>query len=235
MTTPQLPSGPPVTTIEEVIDRMEAIEAALPPTDGLACFNRMYLGVTQQVLASVKQTMFADPEFLVHLDVLFANLYFDAVNAVTLDPENIPIAWRPLMKRRTHAGIEPIQFALAGMNAHINHDLPIALFSTCTNLETEPKDDPHHRDYSKVDVLLDAAEQSVRQSFEAGIVLKIDKHAQACTNVVANWSMNAAREMAWDTALGLWETRTMDIAHKMMLLMLGRTVALASRGLLVVV
>jgi hypothetical protein len=31
-----------------------------------------------------------------------------------------------------HAGIEPIQFALAGMNVHINHNLPLAVVVTCT-------------------------------------------------------------------------------------------------------
>jgi len=36
------------------------------------------------------------------------------------------------------AGIEPIQFALAGMNAHINHDLPVAIVSTCTELASSP-------------------------------------------------------------------------------------------------
>ena len=40
-----------------------------------------------------------------------------------------PVAWRPLVETRSQAR-EPIQFALAGMAAHINHDLPIAVFST---------------------------------------------------------------------------------------------------------
>ena len=31
-------------------------------------------------------------------------------------------------------GTAPIQFALAGMNAHINRDLPLALVETCDEL-----------------------------------------------------------------------------------------------------
>lgn len=212
---------------------MEAIDAALPSTDGLACFNRMYLGVTQDVLASIKQTMFADAEWMSRLDVTFANLYFDAVNALTTDPDHIPVAWRPLMQRRAQRAIEPIQFALAGMNAHINHDLPVAVYATCLALDTHPEDVPHHDDYLKVDVLLDAAEQTVRRSFESGVELDIDHHARACANLVANWSMNEAREMAWDTALALWRTRSVELVHEMFLSSLGRTVALASRCLLV--
>jgi hypothetical protein len=43
-------------------------------------------------------------------------------------------AWRPLVERRALPGIEPVQFALAGMNAHTNHDLPVAMVTACTAL-----------------------------------------------------------------------------------------------------
>ena len=104
---------------------MEAIEAATPPGDGLAYFNRMYLGVTQQVNNELGQQFFADPAFMTTLDVAFANLYFGA--AAAGHPAAVRLAWRPLIERRAAAGIEPIQFALVGMNAHINYDLPCLL------------------------------------------------------------------------------------------------------------
>ena len=54
---PQVPHGcpAPVTTVAEAIARMEAIGAGLPASDGLACFNRMYLAVTQAVGADLGQ------------------------------------------------------------------------------------------------------------------------------------------------------------------------------------
>ena len=135
---------------------MEAIEAATPPGDGLACFNRMYLGVTQAVNRELGQRFFADPAFMTTLDVAFANLYFAAAGAAG-NPAAVPLAWRPLIEQRAVAGIEPVQFALAGMNAHINHDLPLAVVSTCTQLATSPAAGAHLADYQKVDQLLDAA------------------------------------------------------------------------------
>jgi hypothetical protein len=45
-------------------------------------------------------------------------------------------------------------------------DLPMAVVSTCMALATPPDAGTHYADYQKVDQLLDAAEQSVRQSFE---------------------------------------------------------------------
>jgi Family of unknown function (DUF5995) len=111
---------------------MEAIGAALPASDGLACFNRMYLDVTRQVNSQLGQGFFADPVFMIQLDVNFANLHLAADAAGTAAA--VPLAWRPLVARRAVAGIEPVQFALAGMNAHISHDLPLAMVSTCTAL-----------------------------------------------------------------------------------------------------
>ena len=86
---------------------------------------------------------------------MFANIYFAAVNALSGLSSDWPVAWQPLLATRGNPGIEPIQFALAGMNAHINHDLPMAVVTTCAELATAPGDGTHHADYQKVDALLD--------------------------------------------------------------------------------
>ena len=111
-------SLPAVTSVADAIARMEAIGAAAAAGDGLACFNRMYLEVTRAVDNEIGQGFFADPQFMTRLDVTFANLYFAAAN-VAATPQAVPQAWRPLIEQRAVPGIEPIQFALAGMNAHI--------------------------------------------------------------------------------------------------------------------
>ena len=121
-----VPAPPgPVSTVAGVIAQMEAIGAALPATDGLACFNRMYLQVTRQVYAQLGQGFYADPAFMTYLDVAFAGLYFGAADAA--GGAAVPLAWQPLMDQRANPGVESVQFALAGMNAHISHDLPLAL------------------------------------------------------------------------------------------------------------
>jgi Family of unknown function (DUF5995) len=223
-----------ITSIADVIARMEQIEASLPGADGVACFNRMYLEVTQQVEDRLSRGFFADPAFMELLDVVFANIYFAAVDEAADPSGDIPPAWRPLIEARSDAGIYPVQFALAGMNAHINHDLPIALVRTCTQLGSAPDQGTHHDDYQKVDALLDAAEQSVRQSFESGVALQTDRSAQAVLDLVGNWSINSARDVAWDTAVALWRCREIATAEDLIMDGLARTVAMASRCLLVV-
>ena len=221
-------------SIAEAIARMEAIGASLPAADGFACFNRMYLDVMRQIDSRLSQGFFADPAFMTQLDVEFANLYFAAAD-VAADPAAVPVAWRPLAERRAAPGIESVQFALAGMNAHINHDLPLALASTCAALATAPDADPHRADYQKVDQLLDAAEQSIRQSFESAPEITVDRHVSAVLDLIGNWTINSARDMAWNNCLLLWAIRGDSFAHGLFLDTLAASTALAGRMLLVAV
>jgi hypothetical protein len=227
-------SHAPVTSVQEAIARMEAIGASVPAGDGLGCFNRMYLEVTKQVQSSLSAGFYADPAFMTELDVTFANLYFTAAEAAD-NPAAVPLAWRPLIELRAQPGIEPIQFALAGMNAHINHDLPLAVTATCTALATSPSAGTHQADYQKVDQLLDAAEQSVRQSFESAPELAVDRHLQAVNNLIASWSINSARDLAWNNSLLLWEIRTDPLACGLFRDSLAASTAAASRMLLIAV
>jgi hypothetical protein len=227
-------SGPPVDSIAEVIARLEAIDAALPEADGLACFNRMYLDVTRQVSSQLGQGFFADPAFMTQLDVTFANLYFEAVDAAA-GGTAVPLAWRPLVDRRDMAEIEPIQFALAGMNAHINHDLPLAMTGTCAARNTAPDAGPHLADYQKVDQVLDAAEQSIRQSFESAAELAVDQHLTAVADLIGSWTINSARDLAWNNCLLLWELRDDRVARGLFTDTLAASTALAGRLLLVAV
>ncbi|HYA08078.1 MAG TPA: DUF5995 family protein, partial [Gaiellaceae bacterium] len=108
-------------TVADVVARMEAIAAPLPRADGVACFTRLYLAVTKGVEARLAGTVFEDTRFLGRLDVVFADLFFAALDAFRRDPGTAPRAWLPLLQARSQRGIAPLQFALAGMNAHINY------------------------------------------------------------------------------------------------------------------
>ncbi len=136
MNVPSTSQDSPITSVAEAIARMDALDEALPAGDGLGCFNHMYLGVMQQIAQRLSQGLFSDPVTMTHLDLVFANLYFAAADAGK--PSAAPAAWQPLLNRRAEAGIEPVQFALAGMNTHISHDLPIAIATPCAELSFAP-------------------------------------------------------------------------------------------------
>jgi hypothetical protein len=199
--------GPPVGSVTELLARLVAIDAALPPADGLACFNRMYRQVTVAVQGRLAADFFADPAFMEHLDVAFGNLYLDAVRASVTQPERVPRSWAALLEQRGNPRIAPLQFALAGMNAHINHDLPIAVGNTCRDLRSPPDAGSHRADYERVNPVLADLDGSVRESFETGPLLRLDRNVRTLADIVVNWDIVHARETAWANAEALWGLR----------------------------
>jgi hypothetical protein len=230
---PEVLAQTPVGSIEEAVTRMTAIDQALPPADGVSCFNKLYLEVTKNVLASVGKATFADPEFLSRLDVTFANLYFSALRAFEAGSPDTPRAWAPLCEARATPTIAPIQFALAGMNAHINRDLPVALVETFAAVGLAPAEQsPQHADYERVNVLLAATERDVKDLYLDQLARRLDAAFDGVDDVVAMWSVGAARNAAWTNGEVMWHLRSIGPIADAYLATLDRTVGFASRGLL---
>ena len=81
-----------------------------------------------------------------------------------IDPARAPSAWRPLFECRRQRGIRAIQFALAGMNAHINRDLPegiVMSYQGCGR-RTRGRAARRHADFDKVNDLLEAVETQIK-------------------------------------------------------------------------
>jgi hypothetical protein len=223
--------GAPVATFAELLDRMTAIDQALPASDGVASFNRMYRLVIESVQAHVTAGFFGDPAWLGRLDIVFANLYLQGV----FDPSTAtPHAWAPLVDRRADGRVLPLQFALAGMNAHINHDLSIAVVTTSAEFGTSPDAGAHHADFDRVNTLLAEEEPIVRKSFSDALLNAVDRTAPGLQDVVANFSMVKARGTAWANAETEWVLRQTSAALEANFLDgLDHLVGFASRGLLV--
>jgi hypothetical protein len=126
----QLMTGPAPTAIADVIDLMEKIDVNLESGDGLKWFNFLYLAVTNQIRDHPPASGWADERWLTRLDVNFAGFYFSAIEEFLETDSRLPSSWTALFEARHESGIDRIQFALAGMNAHINHDLSLALIQT---------------------------------------------------------------------------------------------------------
>ena len=222
----------PATTISEVIDRMREIDDELPRDDGVALFNRMYLKVTEAVSAAVAGTQFHDDVFLERLDVHFGNLFFEAVEQDRAG-ERITAAWRPLFEARHRRNTEPVQFALAGMNAHINHDLPVALVRTCAELDLTPDDETAvHEDFRGTNEVLGAVEGEIKEWFAVGIVEEIDQRMGKVDDAFAMWSIVKARDVAWANGQLLWSLNDNPVLRSAYLASLVRMVKLAGRGIL---
>jgi uncharacterized protein DUF5995 len=219
--------------VPEVAERMRAIEKALPKRDGVRAFTSLYRAVTENVDVRVRPKTFADAPFARWLDVVFANLYFRALRAHVLGPKRPPRAWAPLFEARTRRGVAPIQFALAGMNAHINRDLPLALVATCGARKVIPRrGGPQHADFRRIDDVLAETEARVKTEFAIGLVGWADEALGELDDVLAMWNVRKARAAAWTNAETLWALRDLPLTAGRFALTLDRTVGFAGRGLL---
>ncbi|HSS34056.1 MAG TPA: DUF5995 family protein [Solirubrobacterales bacterium] len=228
---------PAVRTVADVLARLTAIDAALPPSDGVKWFNKLYLEVTQQV-KSAPGHRWAAPGFLEELDVVFARRYltaFEAAGGKDKLSEAYPFhAWKPLFDARFATDVAPVQFALAGMNAHINHDLALALCDVCATRRTEPSDGgPEHRDYEAVNGLIARVEETMKSWMMTGLLKDLDREFGPVDDIVAVWNVERARDAAWIGAEVLWSLRPLPPLRESYEEANDRAVGFASRALLV--
>ncbi|MEV7888216.1 DUF5995 family protein [Streptomyces sp. NPDC002817] len=197
-----------VTPVDAVVSRMRALDESLPERDGIAVFNRVYLAVTEAVDRGIDTGRFTDAHAAITLDVRFAERYLRAVEAAT-DERRPPACWRPLFQYRRHPGVRPLQFALAGINAHIGHDLALAVVDTCRTLDCEPAD--VEDEFDRVGDLLVSLEERIREDLMPGPdLLQI---ADPLTHLLGAWSLERARDATWTAARALWALRGLpDVA-----------------------
>src|SRR4051794_10259686 len=198
-------------TVDEVVARLTEIEESLdgfysplaggpaarrdrpPLPDGVACFNGMYLQVTEAVREALPS--FEDPAFVGRLDVVFAEFYFQAYDAAAAGAW-ISKAWQPLFARRSEHRL-PLQFAIAGMNAHINNDLAHALLLTWGELGLG---DAQRRDYEKVNGILERVEKDLKVPLSDALIADVDTAFGKTDDFLALWSIREARDQAWERA-----------------------------------
>jgi hypothetical protein len=222
----------PPRTVDDAVSLMESIDAILPPRDGVACFNRLYLETTRNVRGAIANARFEDPAFLARLDVVFAGLYFDAIRRDLAEPGSASRAWTALIACRDRPRTHPLQFALAGMNAHINFDLPRALVMTTRELGgTVEMGSPRHRDFEAVNRVLAETEAAVKRVFLQGHVAELDEAMGQVDDRVALWSIARARDAAWTQGETLWFVRDTPLAPALTT-SLDRTIGLVGRALL---
>ena len=218
-------------TVEEVVARLREVDEALPPSDGVAIFNRVYLTVTEriaEILADAGSPLFRDAETMAELDVRFADLWLAAYDADAAG-RAVPPAWRPLFEARTGRRL-PVQYAIAGMNSHIEHDLPVAVVATCRARGLEPDD--VHRDYETVNDVLAQVEAGIRRSFLDEVGRAVDDHLGPAVHLVSAWNIDKARDLSWVTVETAWALRHTSFLRDRFLDSVAHTVGLASRALL---
>jgi hypothetical protein len=84
------------------------------------------------------------------------------------------------------------------MNAHINHDLALALLETDAQLGVVPGlDSPQHTDYEAVNGLLKAVMPAALQVLATGILGELAQDTGKIGRILAFWDICRARDLAW--------------------------------------
>jgi Family of unknown function (DUF5995) len=222
----------PLASIDDVVDRLHAIGSALPAQDGVANFNQLYLRMTEEVARALAGAAFEDPAFMSRLDLIFAARYFSAV-ADEMEGARPSRAWSALFDNRARRLVSQLRFAIAGMNAHINFDLALALVDACRERGVAPTHGgPQHRDYNRINGVLGQTMPLVKAWFSTGIVAVIDHGLGEVDDLIALFNIERARDAAWQHAETLWFMRDVDTLSARYVTTLDRSVGLFGRSLL---
>ncbi len=223
----------PPQSIADVVQTLQAIETACADGDGLKWFNWLYLQVTQAVEARVNAGGFADPAWIAALDVQFARFYFAALES-SLSGAVTPGCWQALLTQRNQPMIARIQFALAGMNAHINHDLPQAIVATCQALAAAPEHGSvRYNDYTALNSTLESLIDAAKKSLHVRLLGEALPPVSRIEDTLAAWSVSAAREAAWNNAELLFHLSGAPLVSAPFINTLDGLTALASKTMLV--
>lgn len=145
---------------------------------------------------------FADGPFMRILDVEFAALYFSALRAWTND-EPVPTCWEALFENWDNLPEGAMTGALLGINAHINHDLALAVVASHDQVGMTMVDGgDRHDDYLLIndvflvqipilfEALKDLLPTSKQYWYQLALLLGLLDHA-------APWLIDETRDLAW--------------------------------------
>jgi hypothetical protein len=224
---------PAVNSISELIDELRSLEAALSPGNGVKWFVRLYREVTEALALELRAGDLEDPVFLELLVLVYGNSVLNVCEDMERRSQRIARAWAPLYERRHDHRVAPIQFALAGLNAHTNHDVPIGLVHACRSTGIAPDSDgPQYRDYMKMTQLLKRTEDEVKKWLVTGALQEVDETFGDVDDAIAMWSLQRARQAAWTSGEVLWALRDNDGLTVAYVSVMDRMAGFAGRGLL---
>ena len=220
--------------VARLAELQEVLERGWGKEDGLSFFNHVYTQITRGIAEQLATDLFADREFLERFDVEFARRYLAAVRADACG-DTPPRAWAVLLRQRSNPRINPMGFAVAGVNAHVNYDLAPALVRTCTVLGRPSLGLDERQGFNAVNSVFALQMPRLLEHFEGWLLRTLDATLlEQLIGAVADVPVVLAREVAWRQALELWERRSKPAEYELECEALDKRTALVGRGLLTI-
>ena len=190
----------PEQTIQAVADRLERETVRLERAhDSRAVFSYSYLRLTQALASAASRDRFADPAWVARLAAIFAERYFQALDA--FDRGIAPVTpWRQVFEaicRQPTSALEDLVFPMA---AHIVHDLPLSLVEMGLAGEDGAS---HVRDFHLVNDVIEATiedvQDAVARRYEP-LTGWLDQLGADLDEIATNYGVRVARGLAWYNA-----------------------------------
>lgn len=124
-----------------------------------AIFSLAYLRVTENVKAAADAGYFSDRRWLTQVDAVFAQMYFDTMDAWAAGrTSSVPQPWRLALQATKDRSMSGLGDFLMNMNAHINNDFPQVLAAVGLRAVDGTS---HKRDHNAYNARLDSLYQPV--------------------------------------------------------------------------
>ncbi|WP_277554004.1 DUF5995 family protein [Halobaculum limi] len=170
--------------------------------DRRAVFLTVYGTVTSRVRRGLASDRFADPEWVGAYLTAFANRYRTALSAYECgERDRVPRAWRLAFDAALAGDTLVTQDALLGINAHVVHDLALAL----VDVGVHPK--PARRaDHDAVNAILaelvDVEQDLLAARYAPGLA-DLDEAGGRIDEAAAFLTLAEGRDWAWHCAVAL--------------------------------
>jgi hypothetical protein len=198
-------------TLDDVVNCFTTLERRFNEArDKRAVFATAYLTITRAMKSGIESGRFGDDDWVGIYLRSFARLYVEALRDYEEgDLARVPRAWRVAFDLGAAREGLIIQHLVLGINAHVNHDLPIAL----ANAGIDPQRPRRYDDHTSVNVVLGATLDALQDHVERlySPVLRL------FDNLLGRWDdefsftmVKNAREHAWLACLDLVEARDED-------------------------
>jgi hypothetical protein len=190
----------PLADIAGLVARMDALVAELAAEgDAGRYFLATYTRTTRAVADALDAGRFEDPAWVEAWDVVFADLYLDALRNHRRDRASAPRPWRIAFE--ADPALHPVAHVLLGINAHINYDLPQALiavvppeaFGDTSLLERR------RRDHERIDGVL-----AERVSAEDGELKKVATARSVLDLLMTPLNRRASRRFLREARIKVW-------------------------------
>lgn len=199
----------PFQSAADVKNALELFETqCLENGDLRGVFATAYLQITRAISNEIEAESFNDNIWSSGYLIRFANLYREALlNYEGKNLTHVPKSWMIAFDLAQKQEGFIIQHLTLGINAHINHDLALALNDVGIDSNREEK----YQDHVRINEILEQATENLKRSVSekyAPILKRLDRRLGTVDDKITTFSISKAREHAWAMAVALSSARS---------------------------